>query len=109
MSYEEYIKDLDYEDLQNLIEICTEKMKRIEESGKIPLYLVSCDWLNHFAHKDEKVAKEWLGSVIKLLVDKEKFKEISELRINKRMIFKDEAADWEVFNTPPEECVLLDK
>lgn len=42
MGYDEYIKDMDYEDLKNLIERCKFKMSEIELSGKIPLYLVPC-------------------------------------------------------------------
>lgn len=109
MSYEEYIKDLDHEDLQNLIKMCNAKMQKIEEAGKVPLYIVSCDCINHFAHTDEAVAKAWLGNVIRLLVNKDQFDDISELRLRKKMIFKSELKDWDGFNTPPHECVLLDK
>lgn len=109
MGYEEYIKDLDHEDLQNLIKMCNARIQEIEKAGKVSLYLVSCNCINHFAHTDEAVAKAWLKDVIKILLDTEQFEYISELRIYERKIFKSELSQWKGFNTPPHECVLIDK
>lgn len=106
MSYDEYVQNLDYEDLQNLIKVCQNKMTKISESGKIPLFLVSCDCLNHFASPSEHEAREWMKALIKLLLDKDEFDEIRELRVHKKMIWRDELKDWEGFNTPPEQCTL---
>lgn len=106
MSYDEYIKDLDYEDLKNLVERCKFKMSEIEMSGKMPLYLVSCSCLNHFASTDESKANEWMKSLMKLLIDIDKLEEVTELRVHKRMIWESELVNWKEFNTPPDKCVL---
>lgn len=106
MSYDEYIKDLDYEDLKNLVERCKFKMGEIEMSGKIPLYLVSCSCLNHFASTDEAKATAWLKGLFRLLIESDKLEEITELRLHKRMIWESELVNWKEFNTPPEKCVL---
>jgi len=106
MSYDEYIKDLDHEDLKNLIERCERKLKTIEESGKVSLYLVSCDCFNHFASPSEEEAVNWLKSLITLLLQENKLDDIRELSVHEKRIFKSELPNWKGFNTPPEECVL---
>lgn len=106
MSYDEYIKDLDYEDLKNLVERCKFKMSEIEMSGKIPLYLVSCSCLNHFASTDEAKATTWLKELMTLLIEADKLEEVTELRLHKRMVWESELKNWREFNTKPEQCVL---
>lgn len=106
MGYDEYIKDLGHEDLCRLIAHCEQKKALISQQGKIPLYIVSDDCLNHFANTDETVAKEWLKSVIKLLLEKDDFERAKEFSILKQMVYKSELDGWSVgFDGTPEDCV----
>lgn len=41
-----------------------------------------------------------------LLIEADKLEEVTELRLNKRMIWESELKNWREFNTTPEQCVL---